>query len=100
VQLGPARIRRGDRILLLYAGANRDPQRYADPARFSLDRPRSRDHLAFGWGIHRCVGMPLAQLEIRVAVQEVFARSAWIEPLGDITWTSSTEPRHIPVLLR
>jgi cytochrome P450 len=100
VRLGPALVRRGDRVLLLYAGANRDPQRYPEPDEFSLDRPRSRDHLAFGWGIHRCVGMPLAQLEIRVAVQEVFARSTWIEPAGEITWTSSTEPRHIPVLLR
>jgi hypothetical protein len=44
--------------------------------------------------------MPLAQLEIRVAVEEVFARSGWIARRGDITWTSSTEPRHIPVLLR
>jgi cytochrome P450 len=100
MQLGAARIRRGDRVLLLYAGANRDPRRYTDPAEFSLDRPRSRDHLAFGWGIHRCVGMPLAQLEIRVAVEEVFARSSWIELAGGITWTSSTEPRNIPVLLR
>ena len=100
VQLGPARVRRGDRLLLLYAGANRDPQRYPDPDEFSLDRPRSRDHLAFGWGIHRCVGMPLAQLEVRVAVEEVFARSTWIGLEDEITWTSSTEPRHIPVLLR
>lgn len=100
VQLGAARIRRGDRLLLLYAGANCDPQRYPEPDEFSLDRPRSRDHLAFGWGIHRCVGMPLAQLEVRVAVEEVFARSTWIRLEDEITWTSSTEPRHIPVLLR
>lgn len=100
VQLGPVLVRRGERVLLLYAGANRDPRRYPEPDEFTLDRPRSRDHLAFGWGIHRCVGMPLAQLEIRVAVEEVLARSDWIEPAGDITWTSSTEPRHIPVLLR
>jgi cytochrome P450 len=56
--------------------------------------------IAFGWGIHRCVGMPLARLEIRVAAEEAFARSTWIELTGDITWTSSVEPRHIPVLLR
>ncbi len=98
--LGEVTVRRGERVLLLYAGANRDPARYERPDAFRLDRPRSRDHLAFGWGIHRCVGMPLAQLEIRVAVEEVFARSTWIDPDGDITWTSSTEPRHIPVRLR
>ncbi len=99
-RLGGVTVRRGERVLLLYAGANRDPARYEAPDVFRLDRPRSRDHLAFGWGIHRCVGMPLAQLEVRVAVEEVFARSTWVELDGDITWTSSTEPRHIPVLLR
>lgn len=56
--------------------------------------------MAFGWGIHRCVGMPLAQLELRVAVEELLARTDCVTLHGDIEWTSSTEPRHIPVRLR
>ncbi len=50
-------------------------------------------------GVHRCVGMPLAQLEIRVAVEELLARADHVTLDSEITWTSSTEPRHIPVRL-
>jgi cytochrome P450 len=97
VALGGVTVRAGQRVLLLYAGANRDPQQFPDAAQFRLDRPKGRAHLGFGWGIHRCVGMPLAQLEVRVAVEELLAATTALEPASDITWTSSTEPRHIPV---
>lgn len=100
VALGGVTVRAGERVLLLYAGANRDPQQFPEPDAFRLDRPKGRAHLGFGWGIHRCVGMPLAQLEVRVAVEELLAAAAVVEPAGDITWTSSTEPRHIPCVLR
>ena len=99
VEVGGTPVRAGERLLLLYAGANRDPQRFPGADVFDLDRPRSRDHLAFGWGIHRCVGMPLAQLEIRVALEELFARTTDLTLTGEVTWTSSTEPRHIPTRL-
>ena len=98
-QVGDTTVRAGQRVMLLYAGANRDPAHFAEPEAFRLDRPKSNDHLAFGWGIHRCVGMPLAQLEIRVAVEELLARADRVSPDGEISWTSSTEPRHIPVRL-
>ena len=69
-------MRTGERVLLLYAGANRDPARFDQPDGFRLDRQKANDHLGFGWGIHRCVGMPLAQLEIRVALEELLAVNA------------------------
>jgi len=99
VELGSALVAAGERVLLLYAGANRDPARFDEPDAFFLDRPRGKGHLAFGWGIHRCVGMPLAQLEMRAAVEELFARTSWVDLESDITWTSSVEPRHIPARL-
>jgi cytochrome P450 len=99
VDLGGVIVRAGDRVMLLYAGANRDPTHFDEPDAFRLDRPKTKDHLAFGWGIHRCVGMPLAQLELRVAVEELLGRTARVILDGDIEWTSSTEPRHIPVRL-
>jgi cytochrome P450 len=99
VEIGSTTVRAGQRVMLLYAGANRDPAQFDRPDEFRLDRPKANDHLAFGWGIHRCVGMPLAQLEIRVAVEELFARSARILPEAEIVWTSSTEPRHIQARL-
>lgn len=99
VPVGGTTVRAGERVMLLYAGANRDPASFAEPDAFRLDRPKANGHLAFGWGVHRCVGMPLAQLEIRVAVEELLARSDRVTPDGEITWTSSTEPRRIPVRL-
>jgi cytochrome P450 len=95
VVVGGQTVRAGERVYLLFAGSNLDPNYYEDPNTFRLDRPRSRDHLAFGWGIHRCVGMPLAQLEMRVAVEEVLALSPWIELEAEIEWTSSVEPRRL-----
>jgi cytochrome P450 len=99
VQVGDTTVCAGQRVMLLYAGANRDPAHFPEPEAFRLDRPKANDHLAFGWGVHRCVGMPLAQLEIRVAVEELLARADRVSPDGEISWTSSTEPRHIPARL-
>jgi cytochrome P450 len=62
----------GDRVVLLYGAANRDPDVFEDPDAFRLDR-RGNPHLAFGGGVHRCLGSNLARLELRVAVEEVLA---------------------------
>jgi len=96
VEIGGQQIGAGEHVYLLYGGANLDPKRYDEPTSFRLDRPRSFDHLAFGWGIHRCAGMPLAQLEMRVAIEEMFALSPWTQLDGEISWTSLVEPRKIP----
>lgn len=73
VEIGPVRMRRGDRIGLLLGAANRDPQRFRDPDRF--DTGRGDDgHVSFGAGIHFCLGAPLARLEMQVALPILFAR--------------------------
>jgi hypothetical protein len=56
----------------------------------------SSEHLALGWGIHRCVGLPLAQLELRVAVEEIFAATDWITLTSDVEWVSLVDPHRIP----
>lgn len=63
----------GDRVMLLFGAGNRDPEVFPDPEEFRLDRPHNR-HLGFGHGIHRCVGAPLARLEMRVALEQVLRR--------------------------
>jgi cytochrome P450 len=65
-------LQAGDRVVLLYGAANRDPDVFEDPDAFRLDR-RGNPHLAFGGGVHRCLGSNLARLELRVAVEEVLA---------------------------
>lgn len=66
-------LRAGDKVWLLWAAGNRDPEQFPDPETFDLDRTPNR-HLSFGDGIHRCVGAPLAQIEMRVVLEKVLER--------------------------
>lgn len=72
VELGGARIRKGDRVQIAYISANHDEQRFEDPLR--LDIHRTTPHLAFGQGIHYCIGAPLARLEGRIALEVLTQR--------------------------
>lgn len=67
------RLGEGEKVLLLYAAANRDPHEFPDPDRFDVAR-RPERHLAFGHGIHYCLGAPLARLEATIALRSLLAR--------------------------
>jgi cytochrome P450 len=73
VELHGTAVPAGDKVLLLWASANRDERRFADPDTLDLRRPPAR-HLGFGEGIHFCLGAPLARLEARIAFERLFAR--------------------------
>jgi cytochrome P450 len=73
VELGGRTIRAGDRMILSYSTANRDPERFADPQALDLARPVA-GHLAFGHGIHQCLGQQLARVELRVAFPALLDR--------------------------
>lgn len=75
VEIGGRRICPHEPVALVYASANRDESVFPDPDAFILDRPNIRDHLAFGRGPHNCVGAGLARLELRVALEELLART-------------------------
>jgi cytochrome P450 len=81
VELRGQVIPAGERVILLYAAANRDPERFERPDAFDIARRRRR-HLAFGEGIHHCIGAPLARLEARVALEELLLRVPEWEPDG------------------
>ena len=74
VELHGRRLRRGEAVELVWASANRDPAVFPDPDACVIDRSPNK-HLVFGVGIHKCIGMPLAQLELRVALEELLART-------------------------
>ena len=78
VELGGAAIAEGDMIDVIYGSANRDPAVFSDPESFRLDRPAT-EHVAFGYGIHYCLGAPLAKVEARIALNEMLDRYARIE---------------------
>jgi cytochrome P450 len=72
-ELGGQPLRAGDRLLVHYYGANHDPRQFPNPDTLDFERGRN-PHLAFGVGIHRCLGSNLARLQIRVAVDELLSR--------------------------
>jgi cytochrome P450 len=87
VELAGQPIAGGAMVALLLAGANRDPQVFADPDRFDITRPNSRDHLAFASGIHACLGAALARIEGATALRALF------ETFPDLALTAPPQPR-------
>ena len=80
------RIRAGDKIALWYLSANRDAGVFgADADAIVVDRPNARRHLAFGHGIHRCVGARLAEMQIAILLEEMAARRIRVNVLGEPT---------------
>ncbi len=74
VELADVMVPEGARLVLVYGAANRDEIVYPDPETFDPDRPRLKEHLAFGKGIHFCLGAALSRLEARVALEELTRR--------------------------
>ncbi len=92
VEIGGVRINRGDPVIVALSGANRDPARFGDPDRLDLGRD-SAGHLAFGYGIHYCLGAPLARLEAEIAISGLLARFGSIGlavPAASLRWRPST----------
>jgi len=73
-ELGGVEIKAGTTILMSHMAANRDPRRFDNPAQFDMDRPRAKEHLAFGRGAHTCIGAPLARREVAVSIERLLAR--------------------------
>jgi cytochrome P450 len=82
-ELGGKTIRKGDRVVMWYISGNRDDEVIEKPNDFIIDRARPRTHLSFGFGIHRCVGMRLAELQLRIVWQEILKRFGEIEVVGE-----------------
>ncbi len=67
-------IRKGDKVVMWYASANRDERTFENPDHFIIGRPNARNHLSFGIGVHRCMGARLAELQLRILWEELLAR--------------------------
>lgn len=80
-------ISAGDRVMMLFASADRDGDEFPDPDTFELGRSPNR-HMAFGMGKHRCLGSHLARLEIRVAVEEMLKHLPDYTVSGDVNWNT------------
>jgi len=90
VQIGGKTIREGDKVAMWYVSGNRDEAVIDDPDRFWIDRPNARHHLSFGFGIHRCMGNRLAEMQLRVLWEEIMKRFRFIEITGAIERVQSS----------
>jgi cytochrome P450 len=82
VEMHGQTIRKGDKVAMWYVSGNRDETEIDRPDAFIIDRARPRHHLSFGFGIHRCVGNRLAELQLRVLWEEILKRFDTIEVMG------------------
>ena len=88
-ELGGKLIRKGDRVVMWYVSGNRDERAIERPDEFIIDRPRPRQHLSFGFGIHRCVGNRLAEMQLKIVWEEILKRWPKIEVMGKPTRVAS-----------
>ncbi|MFC6338796.1 cytochrome P450 [Pseudomonas sp. CCM 7891] len=101
VEMGNALIQRGDQVFFVVLAANRDPQVFADPDRLDVTRDAKR-HVAFGHGIHYCLGAPLARFEIQSAISALIRHDFALVP-GAIEWKESIMFRsmeRLPIVFR
>ena len=87
-ELGGKTIKKGDKVIMWYVSGNRDETVIENPDAFIIDRERPRQHMSFGFGIHRCVGNRLAEMQLRIVWEEILKRWHKIEVVG--------EPKRVP----
>ncbi len=83
VEVGGKLIRKGDKVAMWYVSGNRDEDRFVDANRLIIDRPNARNHVSFGFGIHRCMGNRLAEMQLRVLWEEIMKRFEFVEVVGE-----------------
>jgi cytochrome P450 len=101
--LGGQNIKEGDKLLMWYVSGNRDSRSIEDADRFLIDRKNARKHLSFGFGIHRCMGNRLAEMQLRVLWEEIMARFDNIEVVGKAEMVNSNFVKgysKLPVIIR
>ena len=83
VELRGQTIRKGDRVVMWYASGNRDERKFENPDQLIIDRKDARNHISFGYGVHRCMGNRLAELQLRILWEELLKRFDNIEVVGE-----------------
>ncbi len=89
VHFGGQFIRKGDVVVMWYASGNRDERKFEDPDAFKIDRKNARNHMSFGFGVHRCMGNRLAEMQLRILWEELLARFDKIDVIGEPAYVQS-----------
>jgi cytochrome P450 len=83
VELGGKIIKAGDKVIMWYVSGNRDEKVFEDPHKLMIDRKNARQHVSFGFGIHRCMGNRLAEMQLKILWEEIQARFRFIEVMDE-----------------
>jgi len=94
-ELGGKTIRKGEKVIMWYLSGNRDESVFPDADRLIIDRPNARHHVAFGFGVHRCMGNRLAEMQLRVLWEEIMKRFYKVEVVGNAERTANNFIRGI-----
>jgi len=103
LELGGKSVKEGDKVLMWYVSGNRDSESIENADQFLIDRKRARHHLSFGFGIHRCMGNRLAEMQLRVLWEEILTRFHTVEVVGKPVTVHSNFVKgysELPVILR
>ena len=82
-ELGGKTIKAGDKVCMWYVSGNRDPEVFERPDDFIIDRKNARSHISFGFGIHRCMGNRVGEMQLRIAWEEILKRFHTVELVGE-----------------
>ena len=103
VELGGKLIKEGEKVIMWYLSGNRDEAVFENPDQLIIDRPNAREHVAFGFGVHRCMGNRLAELQLQILWEEILKRFKSVEVVCDVQRSSNNFIRGItdlPVQVR
>ena len=89
VELNGKTIKKGDKVVMWYVSGNRDERKIDKPDQFIIDRKGARNHLSFGFGIHRCMGNRLAEMQLRIIWEEILKRFDNIEVVDEPEYVQS-----------
>ena len=102
IELGGKQIKKGEKVIMWYISGNRDETVFPDADRLIIDRSNARQHVAFGFGIHRCMGNRLAEMQLRVLWEEILQRFSFVEQVGEVVRLPNNFIRgikEVPVIL-
>ncbi|MCB1684176.1 MAG: cytochrome P450, partial [Pseudomonadales bacterium] len=89
-RLGGETLKAGEKVVMWYVSGNRDASVFDRADEFQIDRENARKHIAFGFGIHRCMGNRVAEMQLRIAWEEILKRFSSIEVMGEPTRVRSS----------
>mgnify|MGYP005715626559 FL=1 len=95
VELQGKTIKKWDKVAIWYTSGNRDDDKFIEPHKLDIEREDARQHLSFGFGIHRCLGNRLADLQLKILWEEILDRFTSIEVVGDVKYLNSSFIRGI-----